>query len=478
MDLSALRGLEIFDGLTDDQLADLVATGTEVPFARGDELFREGAPADLWWVLLDGCVDLVRHVGRQEMLLGRMDVPGRWAGGFRAWDQHGVYLATARAATDGRVLQLPAEALRSWSSRWFRFGDHILEGVFRTARRFESLTREKEALIALGTLAAGLAHELNNPASAASRAAEALGQAGDGVLGSLRRLAEQALSAEQFTSLDRLRLELGPVSPALDPMAAADAEQAVSEELSGRGVPRSWTLAPVLAAAGADVGWCERVAAVLDARTLQPGLEWVVATLSSAAALRELRESTRRISALVGAVKSYSELDRAPVHATDVAEGLESTLVMLGHRMPPGITVVRDYGEDVPRIDAVAGELNQVWTNLVTNALDAMGERGILRVATRPDPDGAVVVEVADTGCGMTASVREHAFDPFFTTKPVGQGTGLGLDLVRRVVDRHGGDIAVDSWPGATVLRVRLPVAASGDLAERPPGVLPAPPAG
>jgi signal transduction histidine kinase len=201
----------------------------------------------------------------------------------------------------------------------------------------------------------------------------------------------------------------------------------------------------------------------------------VVATLSSAAALREVRESTRRISALVGAVRTYSELDRAPVHATDVAEGLESTLVLLGHRMPGGVRVVRDYGEGVPRIEAVAAELNQVWTNLVTNALDAMGDGGTLRVSTRPDPDGGVVVEVADTGSGMTAQVREHAFDPFFTTKPVGQGTGLGLDLVRRVVDRHGGDVAIDSRPGATVVRVRLPATASGDLAERPPGVLPVP---
>jgi signal transduction histidine kinase len=212
----------------------------------------------------------------------------------------------------------------------------------------------------------------------------------------------------------------------------------------------------VLAASVTEVGWCEAVADVLDRATLEPGLEWVASTISTDRELREVRESTGRISALVAAVKSYSELDRAPVHPTDVAEGLESTLVMLAHRVPPGVTVVRDYGEGVPRIDAAAAELNQVWTNLVTNALDAMGAHGTLRVSTRPDADGGVVVEVADTGGGMTEEVAKHAFDPFFTTKPVGQGTGLGLDIVQRIVDRHGGEVAIDGEPGTAVLRVRL----------------------
>jgi signal transduction histidine kinase len=474
VDPFSLRALDLFEGLADEQLGELAAMGTELSFSRGEELFREGAPADFWWVLLDGCVDLVRHVGRQEMLLGRMDVPGRWAGGFRAWDENGVYLATGRAGTPGRVLRVPAEALRSWSVRWFRFGNHILEGLFRTARRFESLTREKESLIALGTLAAGLAHEINNPASAATRAAEALGRSCETLLGSLRRLAANALTAEQFTALDRLRTELEPPPVTADPMEAADREQAVSGWLSDQGVARPWSLAPALTAAGADVAWCEAVSAVLGPSTLEPGLEWIASTLTSARELHEVRESTGRISALVAAVKSYSELDRAPVHPTDVAEGLESTLVMLAHRVPPGVDVVRDYGDGVPRIDAVAAELNQVWTNLVTNALDAMGDRGTLRVSTRPDADGGVVAEVADTGDGMNEEVAKHAFDPFFTTKPVGQGTGLGLDIVRRIVDRHGGAVAIDSRPGATVLRVRLRGTVGGAHAERPPNSLPA----
>jgi signal transduction histidine kinase len=209
------------------------------------------------------------------------------------------------------------------------------------------------------------------------------------------------------------------------------------------------------------VDWCEQVADALGTGPLQPGLDWVAATLSAAGLLREVKESTRRISGLVSAVRSYSQLDRAAMQHTDVAEGLESTLVMLAHRTPPGVTVVRDHDPAVPHIEALAAELNQVWTNLLVNALDAMGGQGTLRVCTRVER-GAVVVEIGDTGPGMSEEVQRHAFDPFFTTKGVGEGTGLGLDISRRIVERHGGQIDIDSRPGATVLRVRLPIERPG----------------
>jgi len=357
------------------------------------------------------------------------------------------------------VLRVPAPALREWATAWFPFGVHLLEGLSRTARNFETVARQKEALVALGTLAAGFAHEINNPAAAATRAVDDLAAACETALGSVEWLASTAMTPAQFTALGALRREVAHEPAPADLLALADREEDLASWLADRGVARGWVLAETLAASGADVDWCERVAGVVGAGTLQPALEWVTSTLSATSLLAEARESTRRISDLVTAVKSYTQLDRASTQATDVAEGLESTLVVLAHRIPPGVAVVRDYGPGLPRIEAAAGELNQVWTHLVTNALDAMGGSGTLRVTTRADRHG-VVVEVGDTGTGMSPEVQQHAFDPFFTTKGVGEGTGLGLDISRRIVERHHGDIGIDSRPGETVLRVRFPVAA------------------
>ena len=453
-----LRPLSIFDGLSDDQLAELVEGGTELPVEPGVELFHEGQHADHWWLLVDGAIDLVRHVGREDTVVARMDVPGRWAGGFRAWDEHGVYLATGRGATAGRVLRVPAEVLRERSNAWFPFAGHLIQGLYHTARSIESTARQRESLVTLGTLAAGLAHELNNPASAATRTVDALQTASETLLSSLGRLVHDQLTAEQLATLDALRQAIEPSAADPDPLARSDREQALASWLTGHGVARGWAIAPPLAAAGVDPAWCERAAAVLEGPALGPGLEWVASTLSVATLLGELKDSTRRISELVAAVRSYSQLDRASLQRIDVTDGLESTLVMLGHKLPGGVTVVRDYGAGVPRIEAYAGELNQVWSNLIDNALDAMDGTGTLRLATRLEED-SVVVEVGDTGPGMPPPVAARAFEAFYTTKDVGKGTGLGLDIARRIVaERHGGTITIDSRPGATVLAVRLPI--------------------
>jgi signal transduction histidine kinase len=455
-----LRPLPIFEGLTDGQLAELAEAGTEVPVEPGVELFREGEPADSWWVLVSGAIDLVRHVGREDAVVARMDVPGRWAGGFRAWDEHGVYLATGRGAAAGRVLRVPARVLRARSEAWFPFGGHLIQGLYHTARSIESTARQRESLVTLVTLAAGLAHEINNPASAAVRAVDALDGACAALVAAVGRLARDELPAGRFAALEALRTEATPPGPDLDPLARADREEALASWLARQGVGRPWALAPALAAAGVDLAWCERAAALLDGPALEPGLEWAASAFSVAALLGEMKASTRRISELVAAVRSYSQMDRAPMQATDVTEGLESTLVMLGHKLRGGVTVVRDYGDGVPRIEAYPGELNQVWTNLIDNAVDAMGGAGTLRLATRAE-GASVVVEVGDTGPGMPPEVAARAFDAFYTTKDVGSGIGLGLDIARRiVVERHGGAIAIDPRPGGTVLRVTLPVRA------------------
>ena len=457
MRVDDLRSLSIFESLTDDQLAELIKDGTEIRIEPGIDLFHEGEHADFWWVLVDGAIDLVRHVGREDTVVARMDMPGRWAGGFRAWDEHGTYLATGRGARAGRVLQVPAEALRDRANTWFPFGAHLIAGLYRTARSVESIARQRMSLVTLGTLAAGIAHEINNPASAASRAVNALETECQMLLSSVGQLAEQQIAPEQFAALDRMRSELKPGTVALDPLVRADREQALAFWLNRQGVTRAWTIAPPLAAAGVDRDWCTRAAAVLDESAVGPGLEWVASTLSVATLLSEVKESTRRISELVAAVRSYTQMDRASMQHIDVTDGLDSTLVMLAHRLR-GVTVVREYGADVPMIDAYAGELNQVWTNLIDNAVDAMEEAGTLRVTTQIEADD-VVIEISDTGVGMSPEVAARAFEAFYTTKDVGQGTGLGLDIAHRiVVDRHGGAIMIDSRTGQTIVRVRLPV--------------------
>ena len=454
-----LQALPLFDGLSDDQLADLATGSDEVAVVPGTELFREGELADSWWVLVEGAVELARRSGREETVVGMMDVPGRWAGGFRAWDPHGVYLATGRGARPGRMLRVPAELLHDRLEEWFPLAVHLIGGLYGTARSIESTARQRDSLVTLGTLAAGLAHELNNPVAAAGRSVNALEATCDTLLSSLGGLAEGDLDARQFTALDELRRTVAPAASRVDPLAAADAEEQVAGWLRRNGVEDPWRLAGPLADVGADVPWCEQVSELVPSTALVPALTWVASALTAQRLLREVREATSRVSDLVTAVRSYTQLDRAALQPVDVTEGLDSTLVMLGHQVrDSSVTVLRAYDDDLPRVEGYAGELNQVWTNLLDNALDAMPGGGTLTIGVHA-VDGALEVEVGDTGPGMPAAVAARAFDAFFTTKDVGKGTGLGLDIARRVVvERHGGDITIDSTSAGTTLRVRLPL--------------------
>ena len=458
MGVFELRGLTLFDGLSDSQLADLLDVSTELDADADEVLWREGQPADTWWVLLGGTVSLLKRVGKEDVVVGQMSSPGQWAGGFAAWDPNGACFASGRAAERSRLLAVPAAELSRLSDEWFAFGVHFIRGLVDTVRRVESTARQREALVALGTLAAGLAHEINNPAAAATRAVDSLTTTSDALVSALVRLASEGVSAEQFAHVDALRRDVKPPEHGVDPLAVADREDDLSEWLTDHGIDEEWLLAPALAAAGIDTSWCDKMSDVLPPAALAPAIEWVAHSLTVNALLSEVKDATGRISGLVGAVRSYSQLDRAAVQQIDVTDGLDSTVAMLAYKLK-SVTVERDFASDLPVIEAIPGELNQVWTNLIDNAVDAMDGHGTLRLGARLDDLGNVVVEIEDTGPGMPAEVQARAFEPFYTTKDVGKGTGLGLDISRRIVEeRHLGELAIDSRPGRTVMRVTLPI--------------------
>jgi len=458
MRIEDLQALYLFEQLTGEQLGALLAASTELRFAEGDVMWHEGEPAVYWWVLLEGRIELVRRVlHRESAVAAVVERPGDWMGGFRAWSDTAGYFTTGRAASAGRVLRVPVAALLELVAQAFPLGLHLIDGIFQRVRDVEATSRQREALVALGQLAAGLAHELNNPASAAARSVAALRGTSDQLMSSLVELARHSMTAEQFVALDALRREVGPPIAAADSLALADREDALTTWLDDHDVSDAWQIAPALAAAGADVTWCERATEVAPGGLLAPSLVWVASAVTAGSLLTEIQDAMVRITALVGDLRSYTQLDRASQQLIDVTEGLNSTLAMFAYRLHDGITVLRDYGSDVPRIEASAAELNQVWTNLIDNAIDVMGGGGTLRVATHVDGDH-VVVEIGDTGPGMPPDVQTRAFDAFFTTKDVGKGTGLGLDISRRIVEeRHHGRIEIDSHPGNNVLRVHLP---------------------
>jgi signal transduction histidine kinase len=456
-----LRAAFLTSSLSDEQRAELVAAGAERTFASGDDLFREGEPADVLWILLAGEIELTRRLGHEHAVVATMTTPGQWAGGLEAWGgpgEHSVYRASGRAVTDGRCFLVPSAELAAMVSRWSPFATHMITGVYQTIRSIDALARERRSLAALGELAARLAHEINNPASAALREVESLRDTAGYMLAALVELAELGILAEDFLALDRLRVELEQ-RPRVDggALAVADREEALGTWMEDRDVELAWRMAPVLAVPGADREWLDTLASTTRPEALEPSLRWVSATLAMSAQLSELADATSRVANLVADVKDYSQVDRASLQRTLVRDGIESTLAILRPTLAD-VEVVLDFDDAEPRIDAEPAALNQVWSNLIENAVDAMEGSGTLRIATRVEGEH-LVVEFTDSGPGMPPEVRSRVFEPFFTTKDVGKGTGLGLDISRRiVVDRHHGDIDFDSGPGATTARVVLPL--------------------
>jgi signal transduction histidine kinase len=365
-----------------------------------------------------------------------------------------------QAETAGRVALIAPADFNRLALAHAGVHRRVMQQVAPVVSRLTAMEQDRERLASLGTMAAGLAHELNNPAAAARRAAAEMAEMLEVVTSSIARFVESGMEragAEQLVALQQEAMARAAAATALDTLAAADAEDDVLEHLEALGVGEPWRLAEPLAAAGVDCAWLDRVAQLAGPAT-DAALRWVAASLTAGRLAAELQESTARMSALVGAVKTYAYMDRGELVEIDLHEGLETTLVVLGHKLKhTDIRVQRDYDRDLPRLTVRGSELNQVWTNLLDNAIDALGEEGTITIATRADGSCAVV-EIADDGPGIAPEVRDRIFDPFVTTKDVGHGTGLGLSTARRiVVDRHDGSLTVESEPGRTAFRVRLP---------------------
>jgi signal transduction histidine kinase len=372
-----------------------------------------------------------------------------------------VYNASMRVAEPSRFFVLAASTFAELMNDWFPMAVHLLEGAFFGNKDWAQQIGQRERLLALGSLSAGLTHELNNPAAAAVRATAALRERVAGMRHKLGMIAGGSWDRTTLVTLIRLQEEAAdrvPKAQALSPLEASDREDAIADWLEDHGCRDGWDLAPTFVAAGLDVAWLDHVEASVDPGTLESALRWLNYTVDTELLMNEIEDSTTRVSTLVGAAKQYSQLDRAPYQVIDVHELLDSTLLMLSGKFPPGIAVVKDYDRSVPPVPAYAGELNQVWTNLIDNAVSAMGSSGVLTVRTGLDRE-CVFVEFGDTGPGVPREIRERIFEPFFTTKPVGEGTGLGLDISWRiVVNKHHGDITLESVPGDTRFRVRLPI--------------------
>ncbi len=466
-----LRTLFLFEKLTDDQLAWLCREGRVESFQPGP-VYAEGEPAACFYVLLEGTVVLSRRVGEDDVEVNRTSNRGVYAGAFNAYlgDRvRQVYNNSMRVTVPSRFFVLEAGAFARLMREWFPLAVHLLEGLFFGVQNAQQVIGQRERLLALGSLSAGLTHELNNPAAAAVRAASALRERVAGMRHKLGTIAAGQYDRATLETLIRLQeeaVERVSKAPALDPIAAADQEDSITDWLDGRGIAAGWEVASNFVQAGLDTRWLDQVADAVGEATLEPAVRWLNYTVETELLTNEIEDSTTRISALVGAARQYSQLDRAAYQVADVHELLDSTLLMLAGRIGEGISVVKDYDRALPRIPCYAAALNQVWTNLIDNAVTAMGGSGTLTIRTALDGDRALI-EFADTGPGVPAEIRERIFEPFFTTRPVGEGTGLGLDISWRiVVNKHHGDLRVESVPGNTRFRVWLPL--SGPAGEEP----------
>jgi len=460
-DIDEIRTLFLFEKLSEEQLARLCREG-HIETVQPGWVLREGEPALWFYVLLEGSVALFRQVGTDDVEINRTDERGVYAGAFQAYlgDRiRQVYNNSLRANVRSRFYVLGADDFAQLMREWFPMALHLLEGLFFGTQSTQQVLQQRERLLALGSLSAGLTHELNNPAAAAVRATSSLR---DRLADMRHELATIASGFDRSTFASLVQLEAEAVegvktAPQLTPMDTSDLEDRLGEWFEEHQISDGWDLAPVFVQAGLAETYLTRVAGAVGAPHLESAVRWLTRAVEAEILMDEIGDSTTRVSTLIAAAKQYSQMDRAPYQVADVHELLDSTLTMLAPKLGGDIEVRREYDRSLPPIPVYAAELNQVWTNLIDNAIGAMGPSGTLTIRTSRDED-FLSVAIGDTGPGVPEEIRSRIFEPFFTTKPFGEGTGLGLDISWRiVVNKHHGDLKLESRPGNTWFVARLP---------------------
>jgi signal transduction histidine kinase len=471
-----LRTLFLFEALTDEQLATLCAAGHIQEYQPGP-ICVEGEPATCFYVLIEGELVMSKLSGGQDIETNRTSQRGVYCGAWSAFtgEEHQTYSTSVHVTKPSRFFVMDAPDFGRFMREQFPMAVHLLDGMAVGTERTRRIIDNREKLLALGQLSAGLTHQLNNPAAATARAAAELRKRVAGMRQKLRMLANGAFTPDALRAMVGLQEEIAEqvaksTSHQLSAIETADTEDAVGEWLEDHGIDGGWDIAPTFVEGGIDTDWLERISAVADelaSTSLEGAIRWLNHTVEIELLLNQISEASKRISALVADAKQYSQMDRAPFQVADVHELLRSTLVMFAGRLSKdgdqdakAITVAKELDRSLPQIPCYPGDLNQVWTNIIDNAIAAMRDTGgTLTVRTSRESDKMVRVEICDTGPGIPDDVREHIFEPFFTTKPFGEGTGLGLDLAWNiVVKKHRGDLRVESVPGDTRFIVLLPL--------------------
>jgi signal transduction histidine kinase len=456
VDKSELLRVPAFADLPDDQIEWFLSQSEELRFKAGDSYSRQGDPADAMFIVLEGQME-----GRGELGGDAIVIPLK-AGtvtGVLPFSRMKQFTITVRAVTDIRVLRFPAAQFPELIQRMPELTQRLVGMMSDRVREMTRIEQQRDRLASLGKLSAGLAHELNNPASAARRATSQLREILTCIRDASHDLGKRDLTPSQKSEIEKLEASLTQLDgPPPDALTLSDLEDRIDSLLRSHGQNDLWELASGLARRNVRPEVLEPLFENLEPATARAALVRIASSIEVADLLHAIESSTSRISDLVQAIKEYTFMDQAPVHSVDIVKSLETTLIIMNHKLKRGIAVKRDYFSTPLLVNSFGSELNQVWTNIIDNAIYAMGGKGELRVRTYRD-DKCAVVEIGDNGPGMTSEIKAHIFDPFFTTKGVGEGTGLGLDTVQRIVKKHRGSIQVTSQPGDTAFKVWLPLA-------------------